>query len=125
MRTAYTFAASLLAIGLLAGCATSVAGTAAPELTRGRAVDEAQLQSYLDRVAQLYRDELGPSFPFDATTRHNAEVTGRKMCAAMAAGVQPEDAYAAAFPAVAAAGNVGDLEAREGQLADTILCPAR
>jgi hypothetical protein len=37
----------------------------------------------------------------------------------------PEGAYAAAFPAVAAAENVDDLETRDGQLADMILCPGR
>lgn len=46
------------------------------------------------------------------------------MCALIIAGVAPENAYAAAYPKVAEAGTVSDVDANSGRIAAEVLCPA-
>ena len=59
----------------------------------------------------------------DDVARHNAELSGRQMCALIIAGIPPEKAYASAYPRVEAAGNISDLDVKSGRLAAEILCP--
>jgi hypothetical protein len=93
-----------------------------------RIIREDLMSKYIAQATRLYASD--PTYGYlyqngmDDQGRHNAELTGRQMCAVIIAGVPPEKAYAAAYPSVAAAGNVGALEVKDGQLAAAVLCPA-
>ncbi|MFC4943291.1 hypothetical protein, partial [Pseudonocardia sp. GCM10023141] len=59
----------------------------------------------------------------DEVSWHNAELSGRQMCAVIIAGIDQDDAYGAAYPAVKAAGTITALDKQTGAVADQVLCP--
>lgn len=85
------------------------------------------MSEYIAQATRLYAAD--PTYGYlykngmDEQARHNAELTGRQMCAVIIAGISPSKAYAAAYPQVDAAGNIGDLEIKDGQIAADVLCP--
>jgi hypothetical protein len=86
------------------------------------------MPEYLKQAAELYSHDPQYGYLYrngfsDETGRHNAELSGRQMCAVILSGIAPEQAYATAYPSVAEAGNVSSYDQQAGVLAARVLCP--
>lgn len=85
------------------------------------------MPQFLDQLLKL--NQADPTYGYvyrggwDEVSKHNAELAGRQMCAVIIAGIDPDDAYGAAYPAVKEAGNVSALDKQSGAIADQVLCP--
>ncbi|MGI5133190.1 hypothetical protein ACQEVB_40765 [Pseudonocardia sp. CA-107938] len=119
-----TAAVSAVVLAILAGCSAAPAPTAAPGQ---RIIREDRMPQYLDQLLKLYQADPKYGYVYrdgwDEVSRHNAELSGRQMCALIIAGIDPDEAYGAAYPAVKEAGNISAEDKQSGAVAAQVLCP--